>query len=116
MPWAVLSNYGLVLSYIAIHPHSTAREIADTVGITERTTRKIIADLDAEGYLRKMKEGRRNYYIINADLSLRHPAHGETAVGQFLKVFGWRKRRSGKSPSRVKGPTFSQEGQASKEG
>lgn len=90
--WAFLSNYGFVLSYIALHSNSTAREIADAVGITERATRKIIADLSAEGYIIKSKQGRRNSYGIDPDLVLQHPAHDETPVGELLKVLGWRRK------------------------
>jgi len=90
--WTFLTNHGMVLSYIAHHPRITARELANAIGITERTTRKIIADLADTGYIIKKREGRGNHYGINPDLSLRHPSHGETAVGDLLKALGWRKR------------------------
>lgn len=92
--WRLLTNHGLVLSYIARHPRTTARELADAVGITERATRKIIADLLETGYLTKKREGRRNRYRINPDRALRHPSHGETAVGDLLEVLGWKRRRT----------------------
>jgi DNA-binding transcriptional ArsR family regulator len=90
--WTLLTNHGLVLSYIARHPRVTALEIALAVGITERATRKIIAALLESGYISKKREGRRNRYRINPDLPLRHPSHGETAVGDLLKALGWKKR------------------------
>ena len=91
--WTFLSNHALVLSYIAHHPRITARELASAVGITERATRKIIADLLETGYIAKRREGRRNHYRVNPDLALRHPSHGETAVGNLLKALGWRRPR-----------------------
>ena len=44
--WAFISNRGLVLATIAKHPNLTAREIGDTIGVTERTAHRIIMDLD----------------------------------------------------------------------
>jgi DNA-binding transcriptional ArsR family regulator len=92
--WRFLTNHGMVLSYIARHPRTTARDLADAIGITERAVRKIIADLLETGYIAKKREGRRNRYRINPDLFLRHPSHGETAIGDLLEVLGWRRRRT----------------------
>lgn len=90
--WTFLTNHAMVLSYISRHPRTTALDLAMAIGITERATRKIIADLLDEGYITKRREGRRNRYRINPDLPLRHPAHEETAVGDLLKVLGWKRR------------------------
>ncbi len=90
--WKFLTNHAIVLSYVSIHPRITARELSTAIGITERATRKIIADLLQAGYIGKELEGRRNRYNINPDLSLRHPGQEETAVGYLLEVLGWRKR------------------------
>jgi DNA-binding transcriptional ArsR family regulator len=91
--WTFLTNHALVLSYITHHPRITARELANAAGITERTTRKIIADLLETGYIAKKREGRRNRYRVNPDLALRHPIHGETAVGDLLEALGWKRPR-----------------------
>jgi DNA-binding transcriptional ArsR family regulator len=90
--WRFLTNHGLVLSYLARHSRITARDLADAVGITERATRNIIADLLNTGYITKKREGRRNRYRINPDLALRHPGHAETAVGDLLQALGWKRR------------------------
>ena len=91
--WAFITNHGLVLSYIARHPRTTARDLANTIGITERATRKIIADLLDTGYITKKREGRRNRYRVNPDVILRHSSHSQTAVGDLLQVLGWKRRR-----------------------
>jgi DNA-binding transcriptional ArsR family regulator len=91
--WTFVTNYALVLSLLAKQPRITARELATAIGITERTVRKIIADLDAAGYISKKKQGRRIRYRINPDLSLRHDVHQEIAVGDFLEALGWKRRR-----------------------
>ena len=84
--WTFITNHGLVLSHIYQHPTSTAREIAGRIGVTERTTHKIISDLEAEGYLSKRKEGRRNVYSINPDLPLRHHANKDVTVSDLLEA------------------------------
>ena len=91
--WTFLTNHALVLSYIARHPRTTARDLANAIGITERATRKIIADLLDVGYIAKRREGRRNRYRVNPDVTLRHPSHGETAVGDLLEALGWKRRK-----------------------
>lgn len=90
--WRFLTNHAIVLSYVSIHPRITARELSGAIGITERATRKIIADLLQAGYISKELEGRRNHYNVNPDLPLRHPGLEETAVGYLLAILGWRKR------------------------
>jgi len=91
--WAFLTNHALVLSFIAKQPRITARELSTAIGITERAVRKMIADLDAAGYISKKREGRRIKYRINPELSLRHDAHQEIAIGDFLEALGWKRRR-----------------------
>ena len=90
--WTLLTNHALVLSHIARDPSMTALEIAQAIGITERSIRKIIAELLDEGYISKKKVGRCNRYRVNPDIPLRHHTHGETAVGDLLKALGWKKR------------------------
>lgn len=96
--WTFLTNHALVLSVLAKNPRITGRELSAIVGITERATRKIIADLEAEGYITKKKEGRRIKYRINPDLPMRHETYEDTAIGDFLKALGWKKK-----PGRTKG-------------
>jgi DNA-binding transcriptional ArsR family regulator len=91
--WTFISNHGLVLAYIAKHPRSTAREIASAINITEWTVHKIIADLEAAGYIERQRVGRRNMYRTNPYLSLRHETIRDVRVGGLLKVLGWKHRR-----------------------
>ena len=91
--WAFLTNHALVLSYLAKQPSITAREISTAIGITERAIRKIITDLDEEGYINKKKVGRGMRYRINPDLSMRNEAHDDIAIGDFLEALGWKRRR-----------------------
>ena len=89
--WAFITNHGLVLGYIARNPRSTARVIAQAAGITERTTHKIIAELEEAGYISRKRVGRKNQYQVNPNLPLRHPSHNEVMVGELLQILARKK-------------------------
>jgi DNA-binding Lrp family transcriptional regulator len=82
-----------VLRLVAQHPRITGREISQTIGITEKATRNIIADLEAAGYVTKKREGRRLRYSIDPDLPLRSETQQDMAIGDLLEVLGWKRRR-----------------------
>jgi predicted ArsR family transcriptional regulator len=42
--WTFITNHGAVLALIAQHGRITAKEIAETLQLTERPVRRIIAD------------------------------------------------------------------------
>jgi DNA-binding transcriptional ArsR family regulator len=91
--WKFLTNHAMVLCSIAQQPRITAREISSAIGITEKATRNIINDLEADGYVTKKREGRRIRYKVDPDLPLRHEFHQDKAIGDLLEVLGWRRRR-----------------------
>jgi DNA-binding Lrp family transcriptional regulator len=88
--WSFITNHGLVLATIAKYPQSTAREIGDIVGVTERAAHKIIKDLDEAGYITKTKVGRRNKYKIHPDVPLKDES-SDSAVGELLVMLGWKR-------------------------
>ena len=98
--WSFITNHGLVLATIAKHPQSTAREIGDVVGITERAAHKIIKDLDEAGYITKTKAGRRNKYKIHPDVPLKDEI-SDSAVGELLVMLGWKRRGRQERYSRI---------------
>ena len=83
--WTFITNHWLVLSYIFHNPTSTAREIANYIGVTERTTHKIISDLEEEGYIQRRKIGRRNVYSVDPQLPLRHHTKTDIMVEDLLE-------------------------------
>jgi predicted transcriptional regulator of viral defense system len=91
--WKFVTNHALVFCLIAQQPRITARDIALTVGITEKATRNIINDLEADGYVTKTREGRRIRYGIDSELPLRHEMQDDKVVGDLLELLGWEKRR-----------------------
>lgn len=84
--WTFLTNHAMVLNRIARSPSITAWEISMAIGIQERSTRRIIADLIEAGYVSVQKEGRRNWYVIREHLPLRHPNNSATEVGDLLGI------------------------------
>ena len=84
--WTFITNHGLVLSYIFHHPRTTAREIANYVGVTERTTHKIISDLEEAGYIDRRKQGRRNVYDVDPEIPLRHHTKQDILVSQLIEA------------------------------
>ncbi|MFM8522977.1 MAG: helix-turn-helix transcriptional regulator [Actinomycetota bacterium] len=85
--WTFLSNHGHVLIYISREPDARVSDIAKSVGITERRTQGIIADLEAAGYLEVARVGRRNTYVIKKNLRFRHPAESHRSIGSLIKIF-----------------------------
>ena len=85
--WHFLSNHTQVLLCIARNPDIRFRDIAQTVGITERATQRIVADLIQAGFLEREKIGRRNHYNLNADRKMRHAAQANHEIGELLHLF-----------------------------
>jgi hypothetical protein len=84
--WDFLTNHAHVLLCVAHDPGIRLRDIAELVGITERGAHKILSQLVEEGYVRREKRGRRNYYDVRPDLPLRHPLVQEQEIGVLLGV------------------------------
>ena len=84
--WTFVTNHGLVLSYIYHNPRSTARSISIDIGVTERTTHKIISDLEREGYITRRRDGRRNVYDVDPELPLRHHTKQDILVSELLEA------------------------------
>lgn len=82
--WLFLTNQARVLLYISRHPASTARRIAQAVGITERATQRLIRDLDEAGYITRRRVGRHNEYVIHGEQPVRGEVVGEVPVSALL--------------------------------
>ncbi len=85
--WTFLTNHAHVLLAIARDPDARLRDVAEIVGVTERAAHAIVADLEAEGYLRRARVGRRNHYTVNPHGHFRHPAEADRSIGDFLARF-----------------------------
>jgi hypothetical protein len=101
--WKLLSNHGQVLVFIAREPKSRLRDIAEGVGITERSAHRIVSELCDGGYLSRRQNGRRNHYEIRPDVPIHDPLLGAHWIGEILAVVaptnGWSRtsRRKGRA-------------------
>jgi predicted DNA-binding transcriptional regulator YafY len=84
--WTFLTNHARVLPCIAHDPGVRLRDIAASLGITERSAYGIVTDLAEAGYVIKQKNGRRNHYQIQAHLPLPEPTSRERTVGEVLAL------------------------------
>ena len=82
--WSLLSTHGLVLLSVADKPEVTTREIADNLGMAERSVQRAVSDLDSTGYIRRERVGRRNRYDVNHQKPLRSPIKQDKRVADLL--------------------------------
>ena len=82
--WSFLTNHARVLLCIAHDPGVRLRDIAASLGITERSAYGIVTDLTEAGYIVKEKDGRRNRYQIQPHMPLPGPASQGPAIGEVL--------------------------------
>jgi DNA-binding MarR family transcriptional regulator len=85
-PWTFLTNHAQVLLCLADSPEIRLRDVADRVGITERATQRILADLVEAGYVKTERVGRRNRYTVERDQAMRHSAQLGHEVGILLEA------------------------------
>jgi DNA-binding transcriptional ArsR family regulator len=94
--WSLLTNHARVLLCIAHDPAARLRDLAASLGITERTAHGILTDLAEAGYVIKRKDGRRNRYQVQAQVPMPGPGTREPAIGEVLALFAG--PRAGPSP------------------
>ncbi len=84
--WTFLSNHSHVLICLARDPDIRVRDVAALIGITERAVIRIVTELEAGGYIKKERIGRRNRYNIVEDKKLRHPVEGHHSIRWLLAL------------------------------
>lgn len=86
--WTFLSNHGHVLMCLAADPDARLRDIAERVGVTERTVFGIVENLEQAGIVVREKVGRRNTYRIDRSRHLRHEIEASHTVGDLIDLLG----------------------------
>ena len=84
-----LTNHAQVLLCVAHDPGIRLRDIAQTVGVTERSAHRIVSQLVDDGYVVRERIGRRNIYKVKPELPLRHALIQEVEqrrIGDLLEV------------------------------
>lgn len=96
--WHFVTNHTQVLLCIATNPEIRMRDVATRVGITERASQRIVADLVAAGYVTRQRHGRRNHYAINREKEMRHPAQFGYEIGPLLDLLNRPQDHPSESP------------------
>ena len=86
--WTFLTNHAQVLLCLAENPDIRLRDVAERVGITERASQRILAELVAGGYVQTTRAGRRNRYTVDREQAMRHSAQLGYEVGALLEALG----------------------------
>lgn len=81
--WSFLTTHARVLLIIAQEPDIRLRDIATTVGVTERRAHAIVADLVDSGYVTRHRVGRRNRYEIQSHRPINEDV-AELPIGEVL--------------------------------
>jgi len=84
--WAFLTNHAQVLVCIGDEPGLRLRDISERVGITERATHRIVAELSDAGYLTRQRTGRRNAYLVHSARQLPDAHADQKRVGDLLAI------------------------------
>lgn len=84
--WNFFTNHGHIIILLGKNCELTIKEIADTVGITERATQKIIKDLVDDGFIKIKKIGRKNSYKIIGRKRLRHEIEKDCKIEQIIET------------------------------
>jgi DNA-binding MarR family transcriptional regulator len=84
--WTFLTNHAQVLLCLAETPDIRLRDVAERVGITERATQRILAELIEAGYVKSERVGRRNRYTVDRQHAMRHSAQFGYEVGALLEA------------------------------
>ncbi len=85
-PWRFVTNHTQALLGIARDPNVRMRDLAQTIGITERAAQRIVADLIQAGFVERERVGRRNRYVINSNGQMRHPSQEGHEIGELLDL------------------------------
>jgi len=84
--WKFVTNHTQVLLCIVRDPAVRLRDVATSVGITERAAQRILADLIEAGYVTRERVGRRNRYVVDGRVPMRHPAQATHEVSELLEL------------------------------
>ncbi|MEY4025068.1 MAG: hypothetical protein RL438_581 [Actinomycetota bacterium] len=92
--WTFLSNHAHVLVCVAKNPDMRLSEVAELVGVRERTVHRIVHELIDAGYISVTKVGRNNVYAVDLDKPLRHPLEAEHNIQAIVAPLLRKAKRS----------------------
>jgi predicted transcriptional regulator len=84
--WTFFTNHGHVLVCLATDPEVLLRDVATSIGITERAVQQIVGDLEQAGVIIRLRVGRRNRYVVRREEQFRHPVELGVTIGEFVDL------------------------------
>ena len=82
--WNFLTNHANVLLCVTEEPDIRLRDLAVKVGISKRAVKRIVADLERDGYISRERMGRRNHYLVHEGATVPGPVVRGLQVGALL--------------------------------
>jgi predicted transcriptional regulator len=79
-----LTNHANVLLKVALSSNLSVRQIALSLGITERSVQGIMSDLEQEGYITRERIGRKNRYNVDSACTLPQQFSSQCTLGDFV--------------------------------
>src|ERR1700761_2803548 len=83
--WRFVTNHTQVLLCIARDPDIRLRDMAASVGITERAAQRIVADLVRSRVVASERVGRRNRYVVDRAAPVSQ-LPGQRTVGELIDL------------------------------
>jgi DNA-binding MarR family transcriptional regulator len=84
--WAFITSHFLVLLCLAEDSEARMVDVAERLQLTERRVQAIASELMEAGYLDKVRVGRRNHYVVNREMPLRHLQTQHRRLGDLLAL------------------------------
>jgi DNA-binding MarR family transcriptional regulator len=87
--WTILSNHGHALVWLDLEPDIRMWDLAQRVGVRERSMQRIVADLIASGYVTRNPHptlGNRVTYTVHREKGLRRMALSRVTVGELIDL------------------------------
>lgn len=82
----LLGNHLIALSAIREDPSIRIRELSQILGLTERSTQRVISELEGVGLIHVARNGRRNRYTISEGMDLDLPGGQRVPVDKVLRA------------------------------
>jgi DNA-binding transcriptional ArsR family regulator len=84
--WTFLTNHLHVILCLHRDTETTVRNLALSIGITERSVQRILNELAEAKAITREREGRRNVYKIDYKYRLRHQLEKNHSIGELLEL------------------------------
>jgi predicted ArsR family transcriptional regulator len=98
--WTLLTNHAHALICLDRQADIRLIDLAEQIGVRERSAHRILSQLVAAGYVGRHRRGRRVTYSINRDAPFRRPGIDSGTVGQLLDMINQEPGRPGAAPNR----------------